>query len=83
MSAVSWSAPPVLLVGLLGRGVISWVTHPPMHKLPFLGRVHRVHPTDVELDVSTTVRFHPLDLPIGLREQDPSRAPARIGEDAP
>jgi sterol desaturase/sphingolipid hydroxylase (fatty acid hydroxylase superfamily) len=28
--------------------------------------VHRVHHTDVELDVSTTVRFHPLEFPIGL-----------------
>jgi sterol desaturase/sphingolipid hydroxylase (fatty acid hydroxylase superfamily) len=37
-----------------------------MHKVPLLWRVHRVHHTDVELDVSTTVRFHPLEFPIGL-----------------
>ena len=28
-----------------------------MHKVPLLWRVHRVHHTDTELDVSTTVRF--------------------------
>src|SRR5262245_3299313 len=32
-----------------------------MHKVPLFWRVHRVHHTDTELDVSTTVRFHPLD----------------------
>jgi sterol desaturase/sphingolipid hydroxylase (fatty acid hydroxylase superfamily) len=66
MNAVSWSPLPVLFVGLLGRGFISWVTHLLMHKVPLLWRVHRVHHTDVELDVSTTVRFHPLEFPIGL-----------------
>jgi sterol desaturase/sphingolipid hydroxylase (fatty acid hydroxylase superfamily) len=66
MNTVSWSPLPVLLAGLLGRGFISWVTHLLMHKVPLLWRVHRVHHTDVELDVSTTVRFHPLEFPIGL-----------------
>lgn len=66
MNTVSWSVPTVLCVGLLGRGFISWVTHLLMHKVPLLWRVHRVHHTDVELDVSTTVRFHPLEFPIGL-----------------
>jgi sterol desaturase/sphingolipid hydroxylase (fatty acid hydroxylase superfamily) len=66
MNTVSWSAPTVLCVGLLGRGFISWVTHLLMHKVPLLWRVHRVHHTDVELDASTTVRFHPLEFPIGL-----------------
>lgn len=66
MNAVSLPGPPALLVGLLGRGLISWVTHLLMHKVPLLWRVHRVHHTDVELDVSTTVRFHPIELPIGL-----------------
>lgn len=55
-----------LVVGLLGRGFISWVTHLLMHKVPLFWRVHRVHHTDTALDVSTTVRFHPLEFPLGL-----------------
>lgn len=66
MNSVSWSPLPVLLAGLLGRGFISWLTHLLMHKVPLLWRVHRVHHTDVELDTSTTLRFHPLELPLGL-----------------
>jgi sterol desaturase/sphingolipid hydroxylase (fatty acid hydroxylase superfamily) len=53
-------------VALLARSLVSYVTHVAMHKVPALWRVHRVHHTDVFLDVSTTVRFHPLEFLIQL-----------------
>ncbi len=40
----------------------SWALHLAMHKVPLLWRMHRVHHSDTHLDVSTTVRFHPLEL---------------------
>lgn len=60
--------PLALLVAanLLGRGFISFATHWLMHRVPLFWRVHRVHHIDTELDVSTTVRFHPLEFLIGL-----------------
>ncbi|MFQ5650876.1 MAG: sterol desaturase family protein [bacterium] len=62
---------PALVIGtLLVRGFISFFTHYLMHKVPMLWRLHRVHHLDTELDVSTTVRFHPLEflaaLPLGV-----------------
>jgi len=52
----------VLVIGtLLARGFISFFTHYLMHKVPLLWRLHRVHHLDTELDVSTTVRFHPFE----------------------
>jgi sterol desaturase/sphingolipid hydroxylase (fatty acid hydroxylase superfamily) len=60
-------APGVFIVGnLLARGFISFFTHFLMHKLPILWRIHRVHHLDTELDISTTVRFHPLEFLAGL-----------------
>lgn len=57
----------VFVVGnLLARAFISFFTHYLYHKVPMLWRVHRVHHFDTELDVSTTVRFHPLEFPINL-----------------
>ena len=53
-------------VALLARSLVSYATHVAMHKVPALWRVHRVHHTDVFLDVSTTVRFHPLEFLIQL-----------------
>ncbi|KAA3632612.1 MAG: sterol desaturase family protein [Proteobacteria bacterium] len=51
----------LLVAGLLLRSLVAWITHLAMHKIPLLWRVHRVHHADTFLDVSTTVRFHPLE----------------------
>jgi sterol desaturase/sphingolipid hydroxylase (fatty acid hydroxylase superfamily) len=53
-------------VALLARSFVSYVVHVAMHKASVLWRVHRIHHTDVFLDVSTTVRFHPLEFLIQL-----------------
>lgn len=55
------SAPVVFILGFLARGFFSWGTHFLNHKVPFLWAIHRVHHVDTRLDVSTTVRFHPLE----------------------
>lgn len=48
-------------IGFLGRAFLSWGTHYLNHKVPVLWAIHRVHHVDTHLDVSTTVRFHPLE----------------------
>lgn len=61
-------AHPVLatVAGILVRSFTSWAIHLAMHKIPFLWRFHRVHHSDTHLDVSTTVRFHPIEFLINL-----------------
>lgn len=39
-----------------------WTTH----AVPWLWRIHRVHHTDVDVDVTTAVRFHPAELLLSL-----------------
>ncbi len=51
---------------LLARGFISFFTHFLMHKVPVFWRLHQIHHLDTELDVSTTVRFHPLEFVVNL-----------------
>jgi len=60
--------PLVLLVPvhLLARGFISFFTHYLMHKVPLFWRLHRIHHLDTELDVTTTIRFHPLEFVVSL-----------------
>lgn len=64
------SGAAAIAVGMLARSLSSWAVHFAMHKVPFLWRVHRVHHTDEFFDISTTVRFHPLEFlinaPIGV-----------------
>jgi sterol desaturase/sphingolipid hydroxylase (fatty acid hydroxylase superfamily) len=55
-----------ILVTLLLRGLLSFLTHYLMHKIPMFWRIHRVHHLDTEMDVSTTVRFHPVEFIIQL-----------------
>jgi sterol desaturase/sphingolipid hydroxylase (fatty acid hydroxylase superfamily) len=59
---------PILALagGFLVRSFTSWATHLAMHKIPFLWRFHRVHHSDTFLDISTTVRFHPVEFLINL-----------------
>ena len=45
-------------------GFYLW--HVATHKVPFLWRFHRVHHLDPDMDASTAVRFHPLDMLVSL-----------------
>jgi sterol desaturase/sphingolipid hydroxylase (fatty acid hydroxylase superfamily) len=36
--------------------------HVAMHKVPLLWRLHRVHHADHDMDVTTAVRFHPVEI---------------------
>lgn len=40
--------------------------HVATHKMPFLWRFHRVHHVDPDMDASTAVRFHPVDMIVSL-----------------
>jgi sterol desaturase/sphingolipid hydroxylase (fatty acid hydroxylase superfamily) len=60
------SLPLMVLLTLMLRGFISFATHFLNHKVPFLWRFHRVHHLDTELDVTSTVRFHPLEMPLSM-----------------
>jgi sterol desaturase/sphingolipid hydroxylase (fatty acid hydroxylase superfamily) len=61
LNAFGVPAAAAFVAGFLGRAFLSWATHFLNHKIPFLWAIHRVHHTDTRLDVSTTVRFHPLE----------------------
>lgn len=55
-----------LLATFFLRGFISWGIHILNHKVPLLWRFHRIHHLDTELDVSTTVRVHPIEFVLSL-----------------
>lgn len=51
-------------VVLLDLG-IYW-QHRLLHAVPLLWRLHRVHHTDPDFDVTTALRFHPLEMAVSL-----------------
>jgi sterol desaturase/sphingolipid hydroxylase (fatty acid hydroxylase superfamily) len=50
------------LAALLLLDLAIYLQHVLFHALPALWRLHRVHHADLDLDVSTGVRFHPLEI---------------------
>ena len=51
-----------LVVGVFLVDLCLYALHVAMHKVPGLWRVHRMHHADTELDASSGLRAHPLEL---------------------
>jgi len=64
LNQVDWPWWAVLVLGFSGRSLVGYGVHAAMHKIPVLWRVHRVHHLDTAMDITTTVRFHPLEFVI-------------------
>ena len=43
-----------------------YAQHVATHRFPLLWRMHKVHHADTEMDVTTAVRFHPIELVLSL-----------------
>ena len=43
-----------------------YIQHPIFHVLPILWRFHRVHHSDLDCDVTTGLRFHPIEILISI-----------------
>jgi sterol desaturase/sphingolipid hydroxylase (fatty acid hydroxylase superfamily) len=51
-----------IAIGIPLIDLCLYTTHVTMHKVPALWRVHRVHHADTELDASSGLRAHPIEL---------------------
>jgi sterol desaturase/sphingolipid hydroxylase (fatty acid hydroxylase superfamily) len=58
-----WALVPVTV--LLLDCAIYW-QHRLMHQIPLLWRLHRVHHADTGFDVTTAVRFHPVEIALSM-----------------
>ncbi len=43
-----------------------YTQHVAFHKVPILWRLHRMHHTDVDIDTTTGIRFHPIEIALSL-----------------
>jgi sterol desaturase/sphingolipid hydroxylase (fatty acid hydroxylase superfamily) len=49
------------IAALLLLDFVRYATHRTLHAVPLLWRLHQVHHSDPDMDVSTALRFHPLE----------------------
>lgn len=55
-----------ILLTILILDFAIWLQHLITHKVPLLWRLHRVHHADVDIDVTTAIRFHPLEIALSM-----------------
>lgn len=55
-----------ILISVLFLDFAIYAQHILAHKWPLLWRLHQVHHTDIEMDATTTVRFHPLEIMLSM-----------------
>jgi sterol desaturase/sphingolipid hydroxylase (fatty acid hydroxylase superfamily) len=64
-----WLGWPGWIAGILGFVVLDLVIygqHVVFHKVPWLWRLHRMHHADLDIDVTTGLRFHPVEILLSM-----------------
>ena len=55
-----------LMLTILIFDLAIWAQHVASHKIPALWRIHRVHHADRDMDVTTAIRFHPIEIALSM-----------------
>lgn len=55
-----------ILLAILIFDFAIWLQHLITHKVPILWRLHRVHHADRDIDVTTAIRFHPVEIAFSM-----------------
>jgi len=59
----AWAA---VLLAVVALDFVVWLQHVMVHAVPALWRLHRVHHADLDYDLTTGARFHPLEIGLSL-----------------
>ncbi len=55
-----------VVVSMLLLDFAIWFQHLVTHKIPLLWRLHQVHHADRDMDVTTAIRFHPVEIALSM-----------------
>lgn len=66
LNGLVWPAGLVFVIALVAMDLVIYWQHRFLHAFPLLWRLHRVHHTDRTLDVTSALRFHPLEMLFSL-----------------
>jgi len=53
-------------LAVIAMDFVIWLQHVMVHAVPALWRLHRVHHADLDYDVTTGARFHPLEIILSM-----------------
>lgn len=58
-----WLALPLAVIAM---DLVIWLQHVMVHAVPLLWRLHQVHHADLDYDLTTGARFHPLEIALSM-----------------
>jgi sterol desaturase/sphingolipid hydroxylase (fatty acid hydroxylase superfamily) len=58
-----WLAVPLTVIAM---DFVIWLQHVMFHAVPLLWRLHRVHHADLDYDLTTGSRFHPIEIALSM-----------------
>jgi sterol desaturase/sphingolipid hydroxylase (fatty acid hydroxylase superfamily) len=65
-NAVEVPAVLALIASVLALDLVIYLQHVLVHAVPALWRLHRMHHADLDFDVTTGARFHPLEIVLSM-----------------
>ena len=66
LNFVTWPEWTKILIAIIILDFVVYAQHVAFHKIPVLWRLHKVHHSDMDFDVTTAVRFHPMEILISM-----------------
>jgi sterol desaturase/sphingolipid hydroxylase (fatty acid hydroxylase superfamily) len=66
LSAFDVPFPLAGIISILVLDLIIYIQHVLFHMLPLLWRLHKMHHVDLDIDVTTGARFHPVEILISI-----------------
>jgi sterol desaturase/sphingolipid hydroxylase (fatty acid hydroxylase superfamily) len=66
LNQVAWPEWIKVAVALLALDLAIWAQHLASHKISLFWRLHQVHHADRDIDVTTAVRFHPVEIALSM-----------------
>lgn len=62
LNYLDWPVAVEMAVGLVFLDLMIYIQHVVLHMIPLFWRFHKVHHSDLDLDVSSGFRFHPVEI---------------------
>lgn len=66
LNLLSWPEWLALIAGVVALDFIIYIQHVIFHAIPILWRLHMVHHADLDIDVTTGNRFHPIEILLSM-----------------
>jgi len=65
-NSVGWPLWLETVLAIAALDLALWLQHLVSHKVPLLWRLHQMHHADVDIDVTTAIRFHPIEIGLSV-----------------